>query len=291
MMPRLCSRMRSTTFGRVKEKVSAVGFGTWKLGGGWWTKDSSKDDEAIKAIVLAMELGSTFVDTAEAYGDGHSEELTAKAIGFFRKNVSADKDIFVATKVAPEHLGYEDVIRCCEASLRRLELKQVDLYQIHWPNSRIPIAETMRAFEYLVDTGKIRYIGVSNFSVDQFEEAQSSLRKYEIQSNQVSYSYFDRNPERELLGYCNKNNVTLIAYSPLGKGKVSGSDSKMRVVDELVSKYKKTRAQILLNWLLSKGNVLPIPKASKPEHIKQNCESADFQLTDEDCQLLDAGSE
>jgi diketogulonate reductase-like aldo/keto reductase len=283
--------MRSTTFGRVRETVPAVGFGTWRLGGGWWTVDSSKDDESVKAIVLAMELGSTFIDTAEAYGAGHSEELTAKAISFFRKNVSADKDVFVATKVSPEHLGYDDVIKSCEASLRRLELKQVDLYQIHWPNERIPIAETMRAFEYLVDKGKIRYIGVSNFSVAQFEEAQSNLHKHEIQSNQVSYSYFDRKPEREILDYCNRNNVTLIAYSPLGKGEVNGSDRRLKVVDQLAAKYNKTRAQILLNWLLSKGNVLPIPKASKPEHVKQNCEASDFQLTVEDCRLLNANSD
>jgi diketogulonate reductase-like aldo/keto reductase len=270
-------------FGRTDEIVPVIGFGTWKIGGGWYSPDNSHDKEAIEAMRLAIELGSTFVDTAEAYGGGHTEELVGKALSKVENS-----EVFVATKVSPEHLHYDDVIKSCKASLNRLGVKQIDLYQVHWPNPSIPISETMRAFEYLVDKGFIRYIGVSNFSVELFEEAQSSLHKYEIQSNQVSYSFFDRKPERDgVLDYCKRNKVTLIAYSPLGKGKVSSDDPSLKKVDELAKKYEKTRAQILLSWLVHKGNVLPIPKAIKPEHIRENCEAGDLVLSESDYSLLD----
>ncbi|MEM3711193.1 MAG: aldo/keto reductase, partial [Thermoprotei archaeon] len=182
--------MRYTRLGRTDERVPLIGFGTWKLGGGWWSEDRSQDELAIRAIVLAIKKGCWFVDTAEAYGGGHTEELVGLALRRLRNE--GDHEVFVATKVAPEHLHYDDVIRYCQASLKRLMLKQVDLYQVHWPNERIDIAETMSAFERLVDEGKVRYIGVSNFSTEQFEEAQSSLKKYELVSDQVSYSFFDR---------------------------------------------------------------------------------------------------
>ncbi len=262
-----------------------IGFGTWRLGGGWWSEDRSQDERAIEAIVLAVKKGCWLIDTAEAYGGGHTEELVGSALRRLRSE--GDYEVFVATKVAPEHLHYDDVIRSCEASLKRLGLKQVDLYQVHWPNERIDIAETMSAFERLIEEGKTRYIGVSNFSAKQVEEAQSSLRKYELVSDQVSYSFFDRKPEAELLPYCRKNNLTLIAYSPLGRGVVnSSSDKRLAKIDELATKYNKTRAQILLNWLVSRGGVVAIPKAADPKHIEENASAADFEMTEGEYTLI-----
>lgn len=277
--------MRYTRLGKTNERVPLIGFGTWRLGGGWWSEDRSQDERAIEAIVLAVKKGCWLIDTAEAYGGGHTEELVGSALRRLRSE--GDYEVFVATKVAPEHLHYDDVIRSCEASLKRLGLKQVDLYQVHWPNERIDIAETMSAFERLIEEGKTRYIGVSNFSAKQVEEAQSSLRKYELVSDQVSYSFFDRKPEAELLPYCRKNNLTLIAYSPLGRGIVnSSSDKRLAKIDELATKYNKTRAQILLNWLVSRGGVVAIPKAADPKHIEENASAADFEMTEGEYTLI-----
>lgn len=277
--------MRYTRLGKTDERVPLIGFGTWRLGGGWWSEDRSQDERAIEAIMLAVKKGCWLIDTAEAYGGGHTEELVGSALRRLRSD--GDYEVFVATKVAPEHLHYDDVIRACEASLKRLGLKQVDLYQVHWPNERIDIAETMSAFERLIDEGKTRYIGVSNFSAKQVEEAQSSLRKYELVSDQVSYSFFERKPEAELLPYCRKNNLTLIAYSPLGKGAVNSStDKRLTKIDELAARYNKTRAQILLNWLVNQGGVVAIPKAADPKHIEENASAADFEMTEAEYTLI-----
>lgn len=276
--------LRYTRLDRTDERVPVIGFGTWRLGGGWWTEDRSADEEAIRAIVLAVKAGCWLIDTAEAYGGGHTEELVGAALRRLREE--GDFEVFVATKVAPEHLHYDDVIRSCNASLKRLGLKQVDLYQVHWPNDRIPVSETMAAFEKLVDEGKIRYIGVSNFSLEQFEEAQASLRKHEIVSNQVSYSFFDRAAEKDVLPYCNRNGRTLIAYRPLGKGMVSSDNEKLRKVDEIAARYGKTRAQVLLNWLVNRGNVIAIPKAANPKHVEENAGAADFTMSEQDYEAI-----
>lgn len=276
--------MRYTRLDRTDERVPVIGFGTWRLGGGWWSEDRSSDEAAVNAIVLAVKLGCYFVDTAEAYGGGHTEELVGLALKRLRSE--GDFEVFVATKVAPEHLHYDDVLKSCAASLRRLGLKQVDLYQVHWPNPRIPISETMAALEKLVEEGKTRYIGVSNFSVDEFEQAQTSLKKYELVSNQVSYSFFDRSAERDVLPYCRKNGRTLIAYSPLGKGRVSSDDPRLKRVDEIAAKYGRTRAQVLLNWLVNAGGVVAIPKAANPKHIEENAAAADFTMSEEDYEAI-----
>jgi diketogulonate reductase-like aldo/keto reductase len=276
--------MRYTRLGRTNEHVPVIGYGTWRLGGGWWSEDRSADDKAIDAIVYAVKRGCWFVDTAEAYGGGHTEELVGAAIR--RLKEEGDYEFFVATKVAPEHLHYDDVLRSCAASLKRLGVKQVDLYQVHWPNDRIPIAETMSAFERLVDEGRTRYIGVSNFSAEQVEEAQTALRKHELVSDQVSYSVFDRSPEGGVLPYCRKNGLTVIAYSPLGKGRINSEHPIMVKLDGLAAKYGKTRAQIALNWLVRDDRVVAIPKAADSKHIDENAAAADFEMTPEDYEAL-----
>jgi diketogulonate reductase-like aldo/keto reductase len=183
--------------------------GTWAIGGSDW-----KDSQAIEALQLGYRLGMCFVDTAEMYGSGHSEELVAESL----KNTN--EKVFVASKVSPQHFNYDNVLKSCQASLKRLEMKQLDLYQLHWPNPRIPISETMRAMEKLANDGLIRHIGVSNFSVQQMKDAQNALSKHHVVSNQVEYSLVDRSIESDILPYCQKNKITVIAYSPLGQGKI-----------------------------------------------------------------------
>src|ERR1700730_16221725 len=157
--------MEFREIGRTGEKIPVVGMGTWAIGN---SSGEQRRDE-IKALQKGIELGMKFIDTAEVYGHGRSESLVGDAIKEYRDEVC------LATKVAPSKTACDDVIRSCETSIQRLGVKFVDLYQLHWPNPRIRIQETMRAMEELVATGKTRYVGVSNFSVEQTMQAQESL--------------------------------------------------------------------------------------------------------------------
>src|SRR6266446_2074331 len=244
--------------GKTSESIPEVGMGTWGMGGGM-RADSSSDSESIEALKLGLELGMTLVDTAEMYGAGHSEEVVSKALEGWRKPV------FVASKVSPSHFAYDDLLHSARKSLDRLRVKQMDLYQLHWPNSRIPIAETMKAMEKLVRDGMARYIGVSNFSVDQMREAQAALSREEIVSNQVEYSLVDRAVEETILPYCQGAKITLIAYSPLGK----------------------SRSQVALSWLLWHESVVVIPKASDKKHVVENAAVSGWKLSTRDFQEID----
>jgi len=243
--------------------------------------DHSRDEDGIRALRLGFDLEMKFIDTAEMYGAGHSEEVVARALE------GRPDRVFVASKVSPRHFAYDDVLAAAERSLKRLELKQMDLYQLHWPNSRIPVSETMRAMEKLVKDGRTRHIGVSNFSVEQMREAQESLSHEKIVSNQVEFSLIDRSVETRILPYCQKEDLTVIAYSPLGQGKIPrGRGSSFKVLDEIAGKLGKSRNQVALNWVLQHDSVVAIPKAADTDHIKENAEAADWKLDREDCQRL-----
>jgi len=244
--------------------------------------DSSGDQEAIEALRLGLDLGMTFVDTAEMYGAGHSEEVVAKALDDWRKPV------FVASKVSPSHFAHEELLRSARKSLDRLRMKQMDLYQLHWPNPRIPIAETMKAMERVVRDGLARLIGVSNFSVGQMKEAQAALSREEIVSNQVEYSLVDRAVEKEILPYCQREKLTLIAYSPLGQGRIaSGRGGQLKILDGIAARLGKSRSQVALSWLLQHDSVVVIPKASDKKHVKENAGVSGWKLGAEDFQEID----
>jgi len=242
--------------------------------GGFSGRHLGGEDGDVRALRLGLELGMRFVDTAEVYGHGHSEEVVAVAVREQRGSV------LIATKVSAENLSYERLIRSCEASLRRLKTDYIDLYQVHWPNPRIPIAETMKAMEKLVGEGRVRQIGVSNFSVQQTREAQEALSKNSLASNQVEYSLAERSIEKDLLPYCTKEHVTVIAYSPVARGHIPGSgrEERWRILDRIASKYGKTRTQVALNWLICKEPVVAIPKAANLEHVKENAGSVGWML-------------
>ncbi len=250
--------------------LPAIGMGSWKLG--------MNEAEEIAALKRGLELGMRFIDTAEMYG---TEPLVGKAI--------KGEDVFVATKVWPDHFRHDDVLRACDASLHKLGLKTVDLYQLHWPNYNVPIAETLKAMEELLATGKIRHIGVSNFSVEDLEEARASLKSSDIVSNQVEYSIITRDPERELAKYCRKNGITMIAYSPLGHGALFEKQNAalLRSMASIGGRHGKTAAQVALAWLASKDNVVSIPKASTVRHVEENAAAGEPWLSDEELQFLD----
>jgi len=272
--------MQFRLLGRTPESIPVVGLGTWGIGGETGP-DSSRDEAGIQALRLGMDLEMKFIDTAEMYGAGHSEEVVARALEGRRDSV------FVASKVSPRNFEYDDVLDAAKRSLKRLGLKQMDLYQLHWPSSKIPISETMKAMEKLVRDGLTRYIGVSNFSVEQMKEAQQSLSHEKIVSNQVEFSLIDRSVEARILPYCQREGLTLIAYTPLGQGKISrGRGSSFKILDEIAGESGKSRNQVALGWVLQHDSVVAIPKATDPEHLKENAKVADWKIANEDYQRL-----
>lgn len=260
--------------GNTSQKVAAIGQGTGITDD--LITSASYDDKQVKALRLGIELGMTFIDTAEAYRDGRTEEVVGRAIDGIRDKV------FIATKVAPEHLAYDDLLRSAEASLHRLKTDYIDLYQVHWTNPKIPLSETIRAMEHLLKTGKIKYVGVSNFSLKELKEARAAISGAKIVSIQVEYNLFDRAIENSLLPYCQSEGINIIAYSPLDQGKIATGDRRTRVLQAIAGKYDRTMAQVALNWLISHTPVIAIPKATNPQHIKENASSAAFKLSEAD---------
>lgn len=277
--------MEYKRLGRTGEKLAAIGLGTWEIGGGM-APDYSRDKEAVEAIRYAVELGMTHIDTAEIYGGGHSEELVGEAIKIFPR-----EDVFIASKVWHTNLRYDDVLKACERSLKRLQTSYIDLYMIHWPSSTIPLSETMKAMERLYKEGKIRYIGVSNFSVSQVEEARSYLSQTDIVANQVEYSLYERSIEEDLIPYCLKTGVMIVAYSPLGQGRLarelsSSRSRRIRLLKEIASSYSRTPIQVALNWVIWRENVVTIPKSIRREHLEENVGAAGWRLSERDYRRL-----
>lgn len=273
--------MEYRRLGKTDEKISAIGLGTWRMGGGL-SPDYSIDREAVEAIRYAIRLGMTHIDTAEIYGAGHSEELVGRAIKAYPR-----EEVFITTKVWHTNLRYDDVLKACERSLKRLQTDYIDLYLIHWPSSVIPLSETMRAMERLYREGKIRYIGVSNFSVSELEEARSYLSTTDIVANQVEYSLHERGIEEDLMQYCSRNGIAVIAYSPLGKGRLarelaSSRSKRIELLKEVAKRYSKTPIQVALNWVIWHDNVVAIPKAIRKDHLEENAGAAGWKLSEED---------
>jgi hypothetical protein len=259
--------MQYRELGKTGVHLPVVGLGTWQYQGG------------VDPLRKGVALGARFIDTAESYG---TEDIVGEAIQEIRK------DIFLASKVSPRHFRYSDVIQSANASLGRLKTDYLDLYQLHWPNYTIPIAETMGAMEQLVDSGKIRFIGVSNFMLSDLRDAQKAMLKHKIVSNQVRYNLIDRTIENGLLAYCQEHDITVIAHSPLATG-LAGIRARdpENVLGKLAEAKSKTVAQLALNWCLAKQDVVVIPKSNSPEHVTENCAASDFQLSSEDLRLLD----
>jgi len=240
-------------------KIPVLGLGTWGMGGRQ-IEDHRWDDEHITAIRMAIELGLTHIDTAEYYGAGHAEELVGEAAEPYERS-----SLFITTKVWRTNLRSRDFLNSVKRSLKRLGMDYVDLLLVHWPNPEIPLRETMAALERCAKEGYTRHIGVSNFSWELMLEAQGHLRDSHLVANQVEYSLVDQKPKVSLLPYMQQEGATLIAYSPLGKGALSRPGN--RVLDEVAERYKKTQAQVALNWLITQGNVVAIPKSSNPVHL------------------------
>jgi diketogulonate reductase-like aldo/keto reductase len=265
-------------FAKTGRKIPEIGMGTYYdpvwittafLG---WRRGAKSKVEAIKT---GLENGVLFIDTAEIY---RSEPLVAEAIKGMKR-----EDLFLATKVWSNHLHRDALLRSFNNSLRRLGTPYIDLYQVHWPNPRVPIQETMGAMEQLIGEGKLLYAGVSNFNLQQLEQAQSALSKLELASDQLDYSLVHRNVEKDILPHCDKEGIALLAYYPLGHGKLV-SDPRL---DSVSSRRGKTKAQVALRWLAEKTNVFPIPRASQPKHVVDNAGASGWELLEQDKAELD----
>jgi len=260
-------------------EVPVLAIGTWAMGGER-EPDYSNDKESIEAIKNAIKLGYTHIDTAELYGAGHTEELVSEAIKGFDRN-----KLFITTKVFKTNLHYDDVIVAAKKSLKRLKTDYIDLYLFHASNPEIPIKETMKAMDFLVEKKLVRYIGVSNFTAEQTKEAQR-FSKNKIVANQLKYNLWANFIDIEAIKYCQDNDIMVVAYKPFGRASII--TEKIKLLSDLARKYDKTEAQVILNWLISKKNVIALFKASSNEHLKENQDIFDFQITKEENEKIDA---
>ncbi|NIP31699.1 MAG: aldo/keto reductase [Candidatus Dadabacteria bacterium] len=256
--------------GNTDLEIPEIGLGTWNYKGG------------VEPLRKGIELGATLIDTAEGY---YTEDIVGEAIKDIRDKV------IIATKVSGRNLAYDNVFSSCEQSLSKLQTDYIDLYQIHWPNSAYPIKQTMKALEKLIDSGVVRYVGVSNFSVSEFKEAQHYFPNYKIVSNQVLYNLNSREIEYDLLPYCVQNDVSILAYTPLDSGRLCKSsmltkEKKYKMLDEISNNLKKTSGQVALNWCNSHENVVSIPKSDSVARTVENCGASGWQLSKEQIDIL-----
>lgn len=265
-------RVIARPFGPTGVSVSVIGQGTWHMG-----EDRRLKKDEIAALRLGIELGMTHIDTAEMYADGQSEAIVADAVAGQRDRV------FIATKVLPSNASYKGTLAACDRSLKRLRTDHVDLYLLHWWSSQHPIEETMRAMVDLCASGKTRSAGVSNLDVEQMEAAQKALGTIPLACNQVLYHLRDREIEKALVPHCERTRIAVVGYTPLARG------GFMRgAVAEIAKRHGKTPRQVALNFLTRKPSLFTIPKATRPEHVRENAGALDFTLTPADISAIDA---
>ena len=252
------------------ETVPALGQGTWKMG-----ESRSSHDAEVKALQLGIELGMTLVDTAEMYADGGAERVTGEAIAGRRD------DVFLVSKVLPSNASRAGTIDACERSLKRLGTDRLDLYLLHW-RGRYELAETIAGFKALQEAGKIRYWGVSNFDVDDMEELVAAGGT-DVASNQVLYNLTRRGIEHDLTGWSADHKVPLMAYSPVEQGRLANH----RELKSIAAAHDATPAQIALAFVLGQPNIIAIPKATDPAHVRDNAAAAEIVLSADDRAALD----
>ncbi|MDX2265502.1 MAG: aldo/keto reductase [Hyphomicrobiales bacterium] len=253
------------------EDVPVLGQGTWGMG----EKSFRRADE-VAALRLGLDLRMTLIDTAEMYGDGGAEIVVAEAISG-RRN-----EVFIVSKVVPSHASRLGVLSACEQSLRRLRTDRIDLYLLHWRGGT-PLAETVAAFEALKASGKIRHWGVSNFDAADMAELAGVANGKNVQTDQVLYNLTRRGVEYDLLPWCRERRIPVMAYSPVEQG-VLAEDERLAKV---ANRHGLSRSQVALAWVLRQDGVIAIPKASSPDHVRENRAAHDLRLVSEDLYELD----
>ena len=293
--------MKFRKLGQSDLNCSGIGLGTWGMAGSFWGKVD--DDQSIATIRAGLEAGINLIDTAPVYGDGHSEEVVGRALEGLKR-----EDIVLATKCGRFTCETEKIRQELETSLKRLKTDYIDLYQVHWPDDKVPFEETFGELENMRKQGKIRYIGVSNFSVEQTEEAS----KYcQIVSTQPQYSLLVRDIEKDILPYCVEKNIGILSYGSIGAGALTGKFKEKPVfkedderasfytffqeqnwpktkqmidtLEEIAASHGKPTVHAAINWVLKqKGISVALVGARTPEQVRMNAQAADWELTDEE---------
>ena len=252
------------------ESVPVLGQGTWGMAEG----AHPPEDEAA-ALNLGLDLGMTLLDTAEMYANGAAEELVGQAIA------SRRDEVFLVSKVLPSNATRRKTVAACERSLKRLKTDRIDLYLLHWRGGT-PLEETLAGFAELFRNGLIRHWGVSNFNVPDLEELVGLPNGAVVQTDQVLYNLTRRGVEYDLLPWCHKHNLPVMAYSPIEQGRMLSHPA----LQEAADRHDATPAQVALAWLLRQDGLIVIPKASSLSHVQDNRAALDLQLTEEDFAVL-----
>ncbi|MDQ4137158.1 MAG: aldo/keto reductase [Pseudomonadota bacterium] len=254
------------------ETVPALGQGTWQM-----AERAGRRTAEIASLKLGLDLGMSLIDTAEMYGEGAAEELVAEAIAGRRD------EAFLVSKVYPHNASRRGVVEACERSLKRLKTDRLDLYLLHWRGG-VPLDETVAGFEGLRRAGKIRHWGVSNLDTDDMEDLASGPDGGHCATNQVLYNVMRRGPEFDLIPWMAARRMPLMAYSPVEQGRLPRSGA----LHEIARRHGASPFQIALAWLLRRPDVIAIPKASSPDHVRDNHKALSIGLTREDLQAIDA---
>jgi diketogulonate reductase-like aldo/keto reductase len=269
--------MTKRRFGPMPDKVPIVGQGTWQMA------ERRRDAAEIAALRAGIARGLTHIDTAELYGSGAAEELIAEAIRGIPR-----RDLFLVSKVLPSNASRAGTQRACERSLKRLGVDYLDVYLLHWRGS-FPLADTLGALEDLVDQGKIRALGVSNFDVADLEEARSLLRKAPIVCNQVLYHLGERHIDAELVPYCAQHDIAVVGYSPFGHGRFpSPTRASGQVLASVAARHGATPRQVALAFLARAAPLFTIPKASTVAHVEENAGALALTLDANEIAEIDA---
>jgi diketogulonate reductase-like aldo/keto reductase len=254
-------------------RVPALGVGTWRMG-----ENASRRGSEVAVLKLALDMGLTLIDTAEMYGEGGAEEVVGEAVAHRRG------EVFIVSKVYPHNASARLMPQALERSLKRLRTDCLDLYLLHWRGSH-PLAETVETFERLKQQGKIRHWGVSNFDVSDMKELGTLPAGGNCVANQVLYSLEERGIEWQLLPECQKAGIAVMAYCPLGQGRLAGNQA----LAAIARKHGVTPAAIALAWLLMRPGVIAIPKTTHADRMRENASAADLLLDAGDMAALDRG--
>lgn len=254
------------------DTVPVLGLGTWGMG-----EARTSGPDMVAALALGLDLGMTLVDTAEMYGEGGAEEVVGKAVAGRRD------EVFIVSKVYPHNASRKGAVAACERSLKRLGTDRIDLYLLHW-RGEVPLAETLAAFRALRQAGKIRHYGVSNFDLGDMEECWKLDGGDATAANQVLYNLGRRGIEWDLLPWLHRRHVAVMAYSPIEQGELL----RKRALGAVAKRLRATPAQVALAWLIRKDGVIAIPKAARPEHVRENHGALTLALSPEDLAELDA---
>jgi diketogulonate reductase-like aldo/keto reductase len=262
--------MEKRVFGATGVEVPVIGQGTWQM---------ENDDRAgaIRALQVGLDLGMTHIDTAELYGRGRVEESIVSEVIAGRRD-----EVFLVSKVMPSNATYEGTLKACERSLKRLKTDRLDCYLLHWPGPH-PLEDTIRAFEKLVTDGKVRSWGVSNFGVEELEEAVRIAGPGRIACNQVLYHLEERAIEHTVLRWCERANIAVVGYSPFGNGRFpSLRSARGRVLEEVAQAHGVSPYQVALQFLVRRPSLFAIPKASREAHARDNAAAVHLKLSPEE---------